>query len=159
MRRNEIWFSFIVGYNQRLGKAPLHELDVHRPLGPQDDLEHTLIWKEPRQVSKRLTTQYDKVQYLLFDTPAQRRLIGREIMVYHYCDDRVELRGPEGELLEYFINDHLAPVNQGPLSITSGLAMFCKWRRKCKPCAMMCALAACQPARQRTGSVGHTLTR
>lgn len=36
-------------------------------------------------------------------------------MVYHYCDDRVELRGPEGELLEYFINDHLAPVNQGAI--------------------------------------------
>ncbi len=54
--------GFIVDYNQRFGKAPLHELDVHRPLGPQDDLEHTLIWKEPRQVSKRLTTQYDKVR-------------------------------------------------------------------------------------------------
>ncbi len=107
--------GFIVDYNQRFGKAPLHELDVHRPLGPQDDLEHTLIWKEPRQVSKRLTTQYDKVQYLLLDTPAQRRLIGREIMVYHYCDDRVELRGPDGDLLDYCINDQLAPVNQGAI--------------------------------------------
>lgn len=107
--------SFIADYNKRFGKAPRHELDVHRALGPHDDLDHTLIWKEPRQVSKRLTTQYDKVQYLLLDTPAQRRLIGREIMVYHYCDDRVELRGPDGDLLDYCINDQLAPVNQGAI--------------------------------------------
>lgn len=106
---------FITDYNQRFGKVPRHELDVYRPLGPQDDLEHILIWKEPRQVSKRLTTQYDKVQYLLLDTPAQRRLIGREIVVYHYCDDRVELRGPDGDILEYCINDHLSPVNQGAI--------------------------------------------
>ncbi|MGL6410459.1 ISNCY family transposase [Aeromonas veronii] len=107
--------SFIADYNKRFGKAPRHELDVHRALGSHDDLEHTLIWKEPRQVSKRLTTQYDKVQYLLIDTPSQRRLIGREIMVYHYCDDRVELRGPDGDLLDYCINDQLAPVNQGAI--------------------------------------------
>lgn len=36
-------------------------------------------------------------------------------MVYYYCDDRVELRGPDGEILEYCINDHLAPVNQGAI--------------------------------------------
>lgn len=107
--------SFIADYNKRFGKAPRHELDVHRALGSHDDLEHTLIWKELRQVSKRLTTQYDKVQYLLIDTPSQRRLIGREIMVYHYCNDRVELRGPDGDLLDYCINDQLVPVNQGAI--------------------------------------------
>lgn len=106
---------FIADYNRRFGKAPRHELDVHRTLGAHDDLEHTLIWKEPRLISKRLTTQYDKVQYLLLDTPAQRRLIGREIMVYHYCDDRVELRRLDGHLLDYCINDQLAPVNQGAI--------------------------------------------
>jgi hypothetical protein len=51
------------------------------------------------------------VQYLLLDTPAQRRLIGREIMVYHYCDDRVV----DGQLLDYCIKDQLAPVNQGAI--------------------------------------------
>ena len=107
--------DFIADYNRRFGKAPLHELDVHRPLSPHDNLDHILLWKEPRLISKRLTTQYDKVQYLLMDTPSQRRLIGREIVVYHYCDDRVELRGPDGNLLDYCINDRLAPVNQGAI--------------------------------------------
>nr|WP_218972337.1 hypothetical protein [Aeromonas veronii] len=107
--------DFIADYNRRFGKAPLHELDVHRPLSPHDNLDHILLWKEPRLISKRLTTQYDKVQYLLMDTPSQRRLIGREIVVYHYCDDRVELRGPDGNLLDYCINDQLAPVNQGAI--------------------------------------------
>lgn len=107
--------SFIADYNQRFGKTPRHELDVHRALGPHDALDHTLLWKESRLVSKRLTTQYDKVQYLLLDTPAQRRLVGREIMVYHYCDDRVELRGSDGVLLEYCIYDYLASVNQGTI--------------------------------------------
>nr|WP_200143512.1 ISNCY family transposase [Citrobacter freundii] len=107
--------DFIADYNRRFGKAPLHELDVHRPLNPHDNLDHILLWKEPRLISKRLTTQYDKVQYLLMDTPSQRRLIGREIVVYHYCDDRVELRGPDGNLLDYCINDRLAPVNQGAI--------------------------------------------
>lgn len=31
-------------------------------------------------------------------------------MVYHYCDDRVELRGLDGDLLDYCLNDQLAPA-------------------------------------------------
>lgn len=151
--------DFIADYNRRFGKAPLHELDVHRPLNPHDNLDHILLWKEPRLISKRLTTQYDKVQYLLMDTPSQRRLIGREIVVYHYCDDRVELRGPDGNLLDYCINDRLAPVNQGLLLITSGLATFCRWLRKYRRCGMMCVHVVCRTPRQPTDVVGHIQTR
>lgn len=105
-----------------------------------------LIWKESRQVSKRLTTQYD--------TPAQRRLIGREIMVYHYCDDWVELRGPDGDLLDYCINDQLAPVNQGAIVDNKRLGHVLQMAQEVQTCGMMCDPAVCRTAQPLIGGAG-----
>jgi hypothetical protein len=39
-------------------------------------------------VSKSLTVRYDRVTYLLNDTPEHRELIGRYIEVWEYPDER-----------------------------------------------------------------------
>ncbi|QLD50475.1 hypothetical protein, partial [Paraburkholderia fungorum] len=41
-------------------------------------------------VTKSLTVQYDRVMYLLEDTPANRKLIHRYIDVWEYPDGRIE---------------------------------------------------------------------
>lgn len=67
-------------------------------------------------MSHVLTLQYDKIIYLLEDTPETRNLIGQYIQVYDYPDGRIELRadavpGP----LPYAIYDRLSEVDQGAI--------------------------------------------
>lgn len=57
-----------------------------------------LTWREPRKVTKSLTVQYDRVMYLLDDTPENRKLIDRVIEVWEYPDGRIELRA-DGRVL------------------------------------------------------------
>jgi hypothetical protein len=67
--------SFVAAYNARFAKPPKSHFNAHRPLRDDEDLELILTWREPRRVTKSLTVQYDRVIYLLADTPANRRLI------------------------------------------------------------------------------------
>ena len=43
-----------------------------------------LTWREPRKVTKSLTVQYDRVMYLLDDTPDNRKLIDRYTQYARY---------------------------------------------------------------------------
>lgn len=54
--------EFMAGYNRRFAKPPRHDVDVHRPLENNENLEATFTWREQRNVSKNLTLQYDKKQ-------------------------------------------------------------------------------------------------
>lgn len=70
---------FMASYNARFAKPPHSEHDCHRPLHSDEDLELIFAWREARRVSQRLTVQYDKVLYLLADTPQSRRLAGDHV--------------------------------------------------------------------------------
>ncbi len=70
---------FMASYNARFAKPPCSEHDCHRPLHSDEDLELIFAWREARRVSQRLTVQYDKVLYLLADTPQSRRLAGDHV--------------------------------------------------------------------------------
>lgn len=70
---------FMASYNARFAKPPRSEHDCHRPLHSDEDLELIFAWREARRVSHRLTVQYDKVLYLLADTPQSRRLAGDHV--------------------------------------------------------------------------------
>ncbi len=70
---------FMASYNARFAKPPRSEHDCHRPLHSDKDLELIFAWREARRVSQRLTVQYDKVLYLLADTPQSRRLAGDHV--------------------------------------------------------------------------------
>jgi hypothetical protein len=61
-----------------------------------------------------LTLQYDTALYLLEDTPAGQRVIGKYINVYEYTDGRIEARA-NGTALPYPIYDRLSEVKQGAI--------------------------------------------
>lgn len=104
--------EFAADYNQRFARPPRSDHDAHRSIRPDEDLSLIFCWKEPRRVSQSLTVQYDKVMYLLKDSPEIRRLIGRYIDIYHYPDGRVEPRAG-GVPLEFVTYDRLSEIKHG----------------------------------------------
>ncbi|MGO4579608.1 ISNCY family transposase [Cupriavidus sp. 2TAF22] len=106
--------EFIADYNARFAKVPRNSHNAHRSLRPDENLDLIFTWREPRCVSKSLTIQYDKMLYLLADTPEHRKLAGRYIDVYHYPDGRIEPRA-NGATLPHTIYDRLSEIDQGAI--------------------------------------------
>ncbi len=75
----------IAEFNQRFGKLPRNDHDAHRALCADDDLRQILGYRLPRKVINALTVQYDRVMYLLEDSPANRTLIHEYIEVVEYA--------------------------------------------------------------------------
>lgn len=71
--------------------------------------------------------QYDRVIYILEDTPEARKLINRYIEVYEYSDGRIELRA-DGIAFAYQRYDKLSEINQG----TVVESCFCRWLDACQ---------------------------
>jgi transposase len=55
--------EFIHDFNRRFAVQPRSDLDAHRPLAHQDDLDQILTWQETRILSKNLTIQFRKTVY------------------------------------------------------------------------------------------------
>ncbi|WP_080420848.1 ISNCY family transposase, partial [Burkholderia ubonensis] len=106
--------SFMAAYNARFAKPPRSEFNAHRPLRDDEDLDTLLTWRETRRVTKSLTVQYDRVMYLLDDTPGNRKLIHRYIDVWEYPDGRIEIRA-EGRVLPCRQYDRLSEIDQGAI--------------------------------------------
>lgn len=106
--------EFIADYNARFAKPPRHDHNAHCPIRSDECLDLIFTWREPRCVSQSLTIQYDKVLYMLEDTPDNRRLAGRYIEVYHYPNGRIEPRA-NGTALPYAIYDRLPEIDQGSI--------------------------------------------
>ncbi|OUL74541.1 ISNCY family transposase [Paraburkholderia hospita] len=103
---------FMAAYNARFAKPPRSPFDAHRPLREDEDLDAILTWRVQRKVSDALTVLNDRVIWLLDDTPATRRLIGRYIDVWEYPDGRLEIRA-DGVALPCVPYDRLAEIDQG----------------------------------------------
>jgi hypothetical protein len=104
--------SFIAEFNQRFGKAPRSDHDAHRVLCAEDDLRQILSYRVPRKVTNALTVQYDRVMYLLEDSPANRALIHEYVEVVEYPDGTVEVQA-DGVALPCTSYDRIAHVEQG----------------------------------------------
>jgi hypothetical protein len=104
--------AFMAVYNARFAKPPKSDFDAHRPLRGDENLDLLMTWRETRRVTKSLTIQYDRVMYLLDDTPENRKLIHRYIDVWEYPDGRIEIRA-DGRVLPYRQYDRLAEIDQG----------------------------------------------
>jgi transposase len=104
--------AFMAAYNARFAKPPKSDFDAHRPLRGDENLDLLMTWRETRRVTKSLTIQYDRVMYLLDDTPENRKLIHRYIDVWEYPDGRIEIRA-DGRVLPYRQYDRLAEIDQG----------------------------------------------
>ncbi|MCA8003299.1 ISNCY family transposase [Burkholderia metallica] len=104
--------SFMAAYNARFAKPPRSDFDAHRPLRADESLDLALTWSESRKVTKWLTVQYDQVLYLLDNTPANRKLIDREIEVWEHPDGLIEIRADD-RVLRYRQYVRLAEIDQG----------------------------------------------
>jgi hypothetical protein len=105
---------FIEDYNARFAKVPRDPHDAHRALRADEDLDLTFCWRELRKVTRALTLHYERKLYLLADTAANRRLIGKYIEVFQFPDGRIEIR-VAGASLPYSIYEKLGAVDQGAI--------------------------------------------
>ncbi|SAL87509.1 integrase catalytic subunit [Caballeronia arvi] len=105
---------FMAAYNARFAKPPRSAYDAHRPLRDDENLDAVLTWRVQRKVSDALTLLNDRVLWLLDDTAANRRLIGRYIEVWEYPDGRLEIRA-DGSVLHAMPYDKLADIDQGAI--------------------------------------------
>ena len=104
----------IADYNRRFAKPARNDFDTHRAVRPDEILDLIFTVREPRRVSHSLTVQYDKMLYLLTDTPASRRLIGKYIDVDEYPDGRIEPRA-DGAALPYIAYNRLSEISNGAI--------------------------------------------
>ncbi len=108
--------SFIADFNARFAKPPKNDLDMHRAIHANDNLDDIFTWREERCVSKSLTIQYNKEMYLIQDSDLARRYRGHYIETYQFPDGRVELRVNGGTTsLPYSIYDKRKQINQGEI--------------------------------------------
>lgn len=107
--------GFIEDYNRRFAKLAKHQQNVHRPVyETQDELYDIFSWQLTRQVSKALTLQYDRVKYMLSNTPDNERLAGKNVMIYDYPDGNIDIKYL-GKSLEFTAFDHLEVIRQGEI--------------------------------------------
>jgi transposase len=105
------------GRVERANKALQDRLvkDLHRRLGPGDDLEDAFAWKEERTLSRALTLQYDKVLFILEPSELAKAAIGKRVTVIDYPDGRLAIRY-RGIELAYRTFDKLRQVDQGAIA-------------------------------------------
>lgn len=72
---NRFMPEFIEIHNRKFGKLPINSRNAHRELLPHEKLEETFCWQEDRTLSNNLTFQYNKIMYLVEDTPENRKLL------------------------------------------------------------------------------------
>ncbi|MBN3851717.1 ISNCY family transposase [Paraburkholderia sp. Ac-20342] len=104
--------SFIADFNRRFGRPPKSDHDAHRPLHSDEDLRQILAYRVPRRISNALTVQYDRVMYLLEDTPYARTLMHEYAEVVEFPDGVIEVQA-QGAVLPCRQYDRIARVDQG----------------------------------------------
>jgi hypothetical protein len=106
--------EFMADYNERFGKPPLNDYDVHRPVRDDEDLALILTWQEDRKISKELTVHFQRGRYLIEPGPETLELRGRRCRVHEYFDGRIELRY-EGRCLPFVAFEEQRRVAQGDI--------------------------------------------
>jgi hypothetical protein len=111
---NALLPAFMADYNARFAKAPANSKDLHRRLGPGEDLEDAFAWKEERTLSRALTLQYDKILFILEPVEQAKAAIGKRVTVVDYPDGRLAIRY-NGVELAYRTFDKIQQVDQGAI--------------------------------------------
>jgi hypothetical protein len=118
-----------------LPKPPRDEHDAHRALRADEDLDLIFCWRELRKVTKALTLHYERKLYLLADTAANRRLIGKYIEVFQYPDGRIEIRVAGSLTALFHSTTSSAPLTKERSSTTSAWATCCRSHKWSSPSA------------------------
>src|SRR6202043_1134915 len=122
---NALLPAFMADYNARFAKAPANSKDLHRRLGPGDDLEDAFAWKEERTLSRALTLQYDKILFILEPVEQAKAAIGKRVTVVDYPDGRLSIRY-NGIELAYRTFDKIRHVDQGAIADNKRLGAVLK---------------------------------
>jgi hypothetical protein len=88
---NHFTQSFIEDFNHRFARPALNPHDAHRPLRPDETLQHVFTWQETRKVTRSLTLHYKRVMYILDQTAAARRAMGKQVTIYETDDGEVRI--------------------------------------------------------------------
>ena len=103
--------TFMALHNARFAKSPANDKDLHRPLTRRDDLTEAFTWRETRTVSHALTVNYDRMAYILQQTPAALEAAGKRVEVIEYPGGEIVLRH-KGADLPYRLFDKAQRVSQ-----------------------------------------------
>jgi hypothetical protein len=106
--------AFITDYNNRFGRPPLSDKDLHRRLSPRDDLDEILCWREERTVTHNLTLHYDRMMLLLEPTPLALGLVRKKVQVVNYPDGRFAIRH-RGTDLPFRVFDKIRTIEPGAI--------------------------------------------
>ena len=114
---NQFLPGFIKQYNQKFHKPPLRDNNLHRPLTDENkaNLGETFSWQEARTLSNNLTIQYDKVMYLIEDTPETRLLKRKKVMVYDHPDRPIVIKHGDTTLPYKIHFDRVRTVEPGDI--------------------------------------------
>ncbi len=96
--------TYIAMHNAKFARVPKSTVDAHRPLRPEDDLEHVFCWREQRKLSSQLVLHYKRVMYLVEKTDENRVLRNKRVEVLEWPDGEVEL-WYDGRKLEHAVFD------------------------------------------------------
>jgi len=119
--------TFRKKYNQKFGKEPADEKDVHRALLPSHNLDMILVEKSQRVISKDLSFSYKTVLYQI-DSSYRNRLSGKLIDI-HEKNGELKFTGINGKPLKIKIWQE--KVVKGPKVLDAkGLEML--WHSKPK---------------------------
>lgn len=103
--------SYIDKHNSKFARLPFNPTDAHRPVQDEDQVDDIVRWEVTRKVTKSLSVHYNKVMFLLDDSPCARTAIGKLVTVCDFPDGRIEIRH-EGVPLPYRTYDKMRRVNQ-----------------------------------------------
>lgn len=70
----------------------------------RENIDNIFCWQEDRTLSNNLTLQYNKVLFLIQDSPETRKLTGKRVTVYDYYDGRIKVFYQGKELLYRFFD-------------------------------------------------------
>lgn len=106
---------FIDKFNEKFGKIPFNNKNLHRPLQKSsDELDDIFSWQEERTVTNSLTVQYDRVMYLLKPTNVTRDLKRKRVTILDYTDGTLSIRY-QGIDLPYSTFDKAQQIKQGEI--------------------------------------------
>jgi Winged helix-turn helix len=84
--------GFVADYNRRFACVAASAQDLHRPLGPADNLDAILVCREWRTVTQSLAVQWKRTLLLLEPTPFARSLARKRVEVVDHPDGRLTVR-------------------------------------------------------------------
>lgn len=103
--------SYVAKHNAKFKRDPIDPEDAHTPLDQGDELSRALRWEESRRLTSSLVVHYNKVMFILDDTPLARKLARSYVKVCQYPNGDVEIQH-EGTPLPYRVFDKLRRVSR-----------------------------------------------